>query len=45
VGWDAATREAAAATPQAAIHDVTRLSLTYEGNDERSRVTPELLSQ
>jgi hypothetical protein len=45
VGWDAATREAAAATPQAAIHDITRLSLTYEGNDERSRVTPELLSQ
>ena len=45
VAWDAATGEAAAATPQAAIHDITHLSLTYEGNDERNRVTPELLSQ
>jgi WD40 repeat protein len=45
VAWDAATGQPAATTPQPALHDITRLSLTYDGNDERTRVTTKQLSQ
>jgi hypothetical protein len=45
VAWDAATGRPAPITPQSALHDIARLSLTYAGNDERTRVTAEQLSQ
>jgi WD40 repeat protein len=45
VAWNAATGQPAAPAPQPPLRDITRLSLTYGGNDERTRVTTEQLSQ
>jgi WD40 repeat protein len=45
VAWDAATGQPADTAPAPALHDIGRLSLTYDGNDERTRVTTEQLSQ
>lgn len=45
VAWDAETGQPAAIPPQTDLHDITRLSLTYEGRDEQSKATPELLSR
>ena len=44
-GWDAETGQATAGGLQSVFHDIARLSLTYEGNDVQTRVTPEQLSQ
>lgn len=45
VAWDAETGQPAPTPPQTDLHDITRLSLTYEGNDAGTTVTPELLSR
>jgi WD40 repeat protein len=45
VAWDAETGQPAATPPQTDLHDITRLSLTYEGNDVGSRATPEQLER
>ncbi|WP_426407279.1 WD40 repeat domain-containing protein [Bradyrhizobium ganzhouense] len=45
VAWNAATGRPAASELQPDLHEIARLSLSYESNDPENRAPPELLSR